>query len=210
VSPTIPPKESASGSPTPQGQVIATSPAVAPSAPAAPNTVAPSTATPIAAAPPTPSTPVSRPAVQAPAVTASSPPRAQPAVVSTPVASAAEEPPAPPRAQPRPGEPPFETSPPILRAVSQADRDTARDLRERYASDASRAATAWRNAEGIRRNLAAKGMSLNAQTASSLDRLGLMLDEAADAMREHKWDDALSSLQAVEAITQKVNSSVGN
>ena len=76
--------------------------------------------------------------------------------------------------------------------------------------DAGRAATAWRNAEIMRRELSAKGMSLNAQTASSLDNLGLFLDEAADAMREHKWEDALSSLQAVETATQKVAKAVGN
>ena len=53
-------------------------------------------------------------------------------------------------------------------------------------------------------------MSLNAQTAAAVDRLKLLLDEAAGALRDHKWDDALSSLQAVEATTQKVNSTVGN
>jgi len=62
----------------------------------------------------------------------------------------------------------------------------------------------------MRRNLAAKGMSLNAQTDASLDRIQLFLDEASEAIRDHKWDDALSSLQAVEAETQKVAKTVGN
>jgi hypothetical protein len=53
-------------------------------------------------------------------------------------------------------------------------------------------------------------MSLNAQTAASVDHLKLLLDEAADELRGHKWDDALSSLQAVEATTEKVNKTVGN
>lgn len=76
--------------------------------------------------------------------------------------------------------------------------------------DAGRAATAKRNADEMRRNLAAKGMSLNAQTDASLDRLQILLDEASEAMRDHKWDDALSNLQAVEAETQKVARAVGN
>jgi hypothetical protein len=99
---------------------------------------------------------------------------------------------------------------PASQAISAADQATARDLRERYANDASRAAIAQRNAEEIRRNLSAKGMSLNAQTAAAVDRLGLLLDEAAEAMRDHRWDDALSNLQAVEATTEKINKTVGN
>ena len=76
--------------------------------------------------------------------------------------------------------------------------------------DAGRAATARSNAEVIRQRLAAKGMSLNAQTAAALDNLKVLLDEAAEALRDHKWDDALSSLQAVESETQKINRTVGN
>ena len=102
--------------------------------------------------------------------------------------------------------PPLQAS----QAISAADQATARDLRERYANDASRAAIAQRNAEEIRRNLSAKGMSLNAQTAAAVDRLGLLLDEASEAMRDHRWDDALSNLQAVEATIEKINKTVGN
>jgi len=119
--------------------------------------------------------------------------------------SAAAPPPAPP-----PGEPPFTMTAPVLTGVPKADQDTAKDLRERYNTDASHAATAWKNADQIRRNLSVKGTSLNAQTAAAVDRLKLLLDEAADALRDHKWDDALSSLQGVEATTQKINSTVGN
>jgi hypothetical protein len=119
----------------------------------------------------------------------------------------AEAAPPPP---PPPGEPPFSTSPPALGIVPKADQDTAKELRERYAMDASHAATAWKNADQIRRNLSVKGQSLNSGTSAAVDRLKILLDEAAEALRDHKWDDALSSLQGVEATTQKVNSTVGN
>jgi hypothetical protein len=111
---------------------------------------------------------------------------------------------------PSPGEPPFAMTAPALTGIPKADQDTAKDLRGRYNSDASHAASAWKNADQIRRNLSVKGMSLNAQTAASVDHLKVLLDEAADALRDHKWDDALSSLQAVEATTEKVNKTVGN
>ena len=119
--------------------------------------------------------------------------------------AAAAPPPLPP-----PGEPPFTMSAPVLSNIPKADQDTAKELRERYSTDASHAATAWKNADQIRRNLSVKGQSLNAGTAAAVDRLKLLLDEAADALRDHKWDDALSSLQGVEATTQKINSTVGN
>ena len=117
--------------------------------------------------------------------------------------------PAPPPPPP-PGEVPFTTVAPDLGNIPQADQDTAKDLRDRYASDAARAATSWKNADQVRRNLQVKGMSLNAQTAASVDRLKLLLDDAADALRNHRWDEALSSLQGVEATIDKVNKTVGN
>jgi class 3 adenylate cyclase len=172
-----------------------------------PSTTAPSASAPSAAAPPAPSTPISQPAVApepvsqppvaaAPRTAPSKPAVAKPAVASAPIVSAASGTAA--------------TTTPASQAISAADQATARDLRERYANDASRAAIAQRNAEEIRRNLSAKGMSLNAQTAAAVDRLGLLLDEAAEAMRDHRWDDALSNLQAVEATTEKINKTVGN
>jgi hypothetical protein len=111
---------------------------------------------------------------------------------------------------PAPGTPPFALTAPALADVPQPDQDTAKDLRDRYNGDASRAATAWKNAQTVRQNLAAKGMSLNAGAAAAVDRLKLLLDDARDALRDHKWDDALSSLQGVEATIQKVNETVGN
>jgi hypothetical protein len=107
-------------------------------------------------------------------------------------------------------EAPFGKTAPVLHDVPKADQATAQDLGERYNIDAGHAATAWKNAEAIRRGLEAKAMSLNAQTAASVDHLKLFLDQAADAMLKHRWDDALSSLQAVEAETQKISKSAGN
>lgn len=76
--------------------------------------------------------------------------------------------------------------------------------------DAGRAATARSNADAMRQRLAAKGMSLNAQTAAAVDNMQLLLEQANEALREHRFDDALSNLQAVEAQTQKVARDVGN
>jgi hypothetical protein len=111
---------------------------------------------------------------------------------------------------PRPAaEPPFAQKAPVLAKVAEADKQTASELRSRYETDAAKAAAAWRNAETLRESLAARGMSLNAQTAASVNRFQLFFEEAADALREHRWDAALASLQAVESETQKVVKTVG-
>jgi hypothetical protein len=107
-------------------------------------------------------------------------------------------------------DPPFVQKAPPLEGVRNADKETAAELVSRYETDAAKAATAWRNAETLRDSLAARGMSLNAQTAASVNRFQLFFEEAAAALREHKWDDARTSLQAVEAETQKVAKAVGN
>jgi class 3 adenylate cyclase len=170
---------------------------------------APVAAAPVAAAPVVPAPTAARPATPspvspAPVAAASNPPRTRPAAVTTPVASAAEEAPAPPpRAR-------AAAAAPASPELSKADQATARDLRERYEMDASRADTARSNADAMRQRLAAKGMSLNAQTAAGVDNLGFLLHQAESALRDHRWDDALSNLQAVEAQTQKVASAVGN
>ena len=106
-------------------------------------------------------------------------------------------------------EPPFEQKAPLLEGLAAADKDTAADLRSRYESDAVKAAVTWRNADTLRQSLAGRGMSLNAQTAASVNRFQLFFEEAATALREHRWNDARSSLQAVEAETQKVARAVG-
>jgi class 3 adenylate cyclase len=162
---------------------------------ATPVTPAPVVPAPVAAAP----VPAPTPAPVNPAPVAAAPSKAQPktAVVATPVASAAEQAPPPPAPARAPG-------------LSKEDQATARDLRERYNMDASHAATARSNADAMRQRLAAKGMSINAQTAAAVDNLQFLLDQASEAMRDRRWDDALSNLQAVEAETQKVARAVGN
>jgi class 3 adenylate cyclase len=171
------------------------SPAVAPVAVApvavAPVTVAP--AAPSTAPVPTPIAPAPSKVSPAPVARASTPvPKKVPAS-STSVATAAEA-----------------TAAPASQEMSKADQATARDLRDRYNMDASRAATARSNAEAMRQSLAAKGMALNAQTAAAVDNMQILLDQASEALRDRRWDDALSSLQAVEAQTQKVARAVGN
>ena len=161
----------------------------------APATAAPVTPAPVAVAPvaaPTPA-PVSPAPVAAAPVSAR--PKAQ--VAATPVASTTEQAPPPP-------------APARAPAMSKEDQATARDLRERYNMAASHAATARSNADAMRQRLAAKGMSINAQTAAAVDNLQFLLDQASEAMRDRRWDDALSNLQAVEAETQKVARAVGN
>jgi class 3 adenylate cyclase len=169
-----------------------------------------SSPTPTASAPaaaPTPapaSTPSAAPPAPAPVSPAPVTAAAKPAVAARPVASAPEQQaaaPPPPRAA---------AAPPAAPALSAADQATARELRERYTMDASRAATARSNADAMRQRLAAKGMSLNAGTAAAVDNMQSLLEQANEALREHRWDDALSNLQAVEAQTQKVARDVGN
>ncbi len=121
--------------------------------------------------------------------------------------------PAPPPPEPaaaNPGDPPFALKAPELQGVANGELERAKDLGDRYNGDAARAANAWRNAATIHQNLQAGGMALNADTAASVDRLTLDLAGAQDALRDHKWDDALASLQAAEYETQKIGKTVGN
>jgi len=138
--------------------------------------------------------------------------RASRAVAVFPCAFPQQQPKQAPGAPPPPkqaSEPPFAQKAPELEGVADADKETAADLRQRYETDAAKAAAAWHNAETMRQSLAARGMSLNADTAAAVGRFQLFFEEAATALRDHKWDDALSSLQAVEATTQKVGKAVG-
>jgi len=113
----------------------------------------------------------------------------------------------PPRAA---GEPPFSLEAPELKDLAKADQQAANELRERYASVASRAAAAWKNAETIRLGLVAKGMSLNADTQASVNHLKLFLDQASDALNQHDWTEAGAALDRCEYATQKVAKTVGN
>ena len=118
----------------------------------------------------------------------------------------APEKPAPP---PQPGEPPFALRAPNLGPIPDEQQETAADLVIRYDTDAARSAGIWKNAEKMRISLAGRGMSLNAQTATAVGRFQLLYEEAAAELRDHKWDDALGTLQAAEATTQKVAAVVG-
>ena len=110
---------------------------------------------------------------------------------------------------PQPGDPPFALKAPDLGKVADADQETAADLLVRYDFDAARCATTWKNGETLRLSLAAKGMTLNTATAAGMARFQLLFEEAAAALREHKWDEALSDLQAAEGTQQKVAATVG-
>ena len=113
---------------------------------------------------------------------------------------------APPKA---PDDPPFALTAPPIENVSAADKETAADLKNRFEMDAAKAAVVWHNAQAMRQSLASRGMSLNAQTEASVNRLQLFFEEAGTALQDHKWDDALASLQAAESETQKVGKAVG-
>jgi hypothetical protein len=113
-------------------------------------------------------------------------------------------------APPQPDDPPFALKSPDVGKVPDEQQETAADLLVRYDTDAARAAVIWKNAETLRLSLAQRGMSVNAQTAASVGRLKPLYDDAAAALKDHKWDDALSTLQAAEATTQKVAGAVGH
>jgi hypothetical protein len=112
-------------------------------------------------------------------------------------------------AAPAPAAPPFALQAPEIENIAAADKDTARELRQRYETDAANAAATWTNAEAMRLNLAKQGMALNVQTATSLGRFQLFFEQAEAALKDRHWDDARSSLEAVEGETQKVAKVVG-
>lgn len=147
------------------------------------------------------------PQTRAAALRASRSVAAFPCAFPQPQTKQAPDAPAPPSKQA--GEPPFAQKAPALESIADADKERAADLRERYETDAAKASTAWKNAETMRQSLAARGMTLNSDTAAAVNRFQLFFEEAAAALRDHKWDDALSSLQAVEATTEKVGKAVG-
>jgi hypothetical protein len=121
-------------------------------------------------------------------------------------------------AQPQPGKPaaptppagpPFALQSPDLGTVPAADKATARELSSRYDTAAANAAATWTNAQSMKQNLSKQGMSLNVATETSLGRFQLFFEQAEAALREHRWDEARSSLEAVEGETLKVSKVVG-
>ena len=113
-------------------------------------------------------------------------------------------------APPQPDDPPFPLKAPDIGKIPDEQQETAADLLVRYDTDAARSAIIWKNAEALRLSLAGRGMSLNAQTAAAVGRFQPLYEQAATALKDHNWDEALSSLQAAEATTQKVASTVGH
>ena len=111
---------------------------------------------------------------------------------------------------PKPGDPPFALMSPNVGKVPDAEQETAADLTVRYDTDVARSAAAWKNAETLRLSLIQKGMTLNAQTAGAVLRLGPLYGDAATALKAHNWDEALSNLQAAEATTQKIEATAGH
>jgi hypothetical protein len=114
-----------------------------------------------------------------------------------------------PPVPPKPGDAPFSQKAPDLGKVPDEEQEMAADLVIRYDTDAARSAITWKNAETMRLSLTGRGMSLNAATASAFARLQPLYDEAAGELRDHKWDDALSTLKAAEATTDKIATVVG-
>jgi hypothetical protein len=106
-------------------------------------------------------------------------------------------------------EPPFSLTPPDVPNVAAADKETFSDLRARYSADATKAASAWKSAAQMNARLAAQGASLNADTAATVSRFQLLFGLAAGSMLDHRWDEVLEHLQAVEQETAKVAKVVG-
>lgn len=106
-------------------------------------------------------------------------------------------------------EPPFAMKPPAVENVPAADRETFHDLQARYSVDATRAASAWKSAAEMNARLSTQGASLNADTAAAVARFQLLFGLAAGSMLDHRWDEVLEHLQAVEAETAKVAKVVG-
>ena len=136
-------------------------------------------------------------------------PWAAAAFASFPCAFPGKQLPVEPVPPPQPGDPPFALRAPDLGKVPDEEQETAADLAIRYDSDAAKSASAWKSAERMRLSLGGRGLSLNAQTATAVTRLQPLYEEAAAQLRAHKWDDALSTLRAAEATTQRIATSVG-
>jgi hypothetical protein len=107
------------------------------------------------------------------------------------------------------GSPPFAMRAPALGNVPDAEKRTASDLQARYEGAAASAAAAWQNAEVLRQNLAARGMALATATATSVARLQLFFELAADALRNHDWTEAQTNLERAEYETGNVFKAVG-
>jgi len=103
---------------------------------------------------------------------------------------------------------PFALTAPESTGVSDADLAISAELHKRYETDAARSAGVWQNAETLRQNLAARGLSLNVHAATALVRLPLRFTSAANALRRNDWDAAQTHLEQAEAETEKLAEAV--
>ncbi len=102
-----------------------------------------------------------------------------------------------PAAQTKPGDPPFALTAP----------DGA--LGERYESTAVRAASAWRNADKMRQDLALRGLSLNPATAAAVGRLEADMDAAMRNIKSGKQNEASAALDRADAEIEKISKILG-
>jgi hypothetical protein len=135
--------------------------------------------------------------------------RANQALVSIRLPGDVPQPAAPVVNGPPDRQPPFDLRAPVVENVADADAPKVRELRMRYESAAAQAVGAWQATDSIRANLADRGMALNPQTTASVVRIRLFLETAADALREHQWDDAGDNIERAEYETQKVLKTMG-
>jgi len=116
---------------------------------------------------------------------------------------------APPAVRSNASDAPFLLAAPNIENVPAADKDMVAELVSRYEADAANAAAAWANAESVRQNLAARGMSLNARTSSALSRMQLYCQQAAAKLARRDWAEARVSLERAEYETERVLEAVG-
>lgn len=107
----------------------------------------------------------------------------------------------PPPTPAKPGDPPF---------AMKAPAGAPQELSSRYDSTAARAASAWQNADKMRRDLASRGMSLNAATASALARLEGDMESAARSIQSKNLEEANASLDRADAEIEKISKVVGH
>jgi hypothetical protein len=104
---------------------------------------------------------------------------------------------------------PFPLLPPDVQDVPAAEKAEYHELLERYTEAASQAASAWENVDGLRRTLAAQGMTLNTELAASLSRMQLYMQLASEGFSNRDWALVRENLERAVGQTTKVLHSVG-
>lgn len=108
-----------------------------------------------------------------------------------------------------PLEPRFALQAPDTSGAPFADRDLVNSLSDRYDSAAAKASSVWKSAGLLRQSLQSRGMALNPVTDTSLARMQLYLDLAAESIRSRNWTQAQERIDQANAETEKVSKSVG-